>query len=64
MTEAASARPAAPLRGRLAIRDWGHLVDTQTYHRIRHVCGNMRFVIDVLEEWEPMVLAKSTFHGE
>ena len=39
--------PPTNLRGRQAIREWGRrLVDAQTYHCIRHVCGNMRFVVD------------------
>ena len=37
----------SPMRGRLAIRDWGRqLVQSPPWRIIRHVCGNMRFVAD------------------
>lgn len=36
-----------PLRGREAILEWGReLVANAPWRSIRHVCGNMRFVID------------------
>ena len=38
---------AAPIRGRRAIFEWGRqLVEAPKWHRIRHACGNMRFVAD------------------
>lgn len=38
---------ATPIRGRQAIFEWGRrLVEAPPWHRIRHVCGNMRFVAD------------------
>jgi hypothetical protein len=39
--------PPTHLRGREAIREWGRqLVQFPPWRSIRHVCGNMRFVVD------------------
>ena len=38
---------STPLRGREAILEWGRqLVENPPWRSIRHVCGNMRFIID------------------
>jgi hypothetical protein len=40
-----------PLRGRQAIREWGRrLVEAPPWRSIRHVCGDMRFVADGVNE--------------